>query len=63
MAMKPAKKFDCVAMKHGAQSQLQAEYEARSSEFSSYADFITKTADEDPWIRALKLRIQAAREA
>jgi hypothetical protein len=57
--MKPAKAFDCVAMKHGAQAQLQAGYEARSSEFSSYADFITKTADEDPWILAFKERIRA----
>ena len=40
------KTFDCVEMKKHIQQELREEYEARKTEFSSYADFINATADE-----------------
>ena len=53
------KTFDCVEMKRQAQAKLMAEYEDRKNEFSSYAEFIHKTAATDPKIRAFKERIIA----
>ena len=55
------KAFDCVEMKTQAQARLLAAYEARKSEFSSYAQFIRETAATDPKIRAFRERIAAAR--
>lgn len=54
------KAFDCVEMKRQAQARLLAAYEARKSEFSSYAEFIRETAATDPKIRAFRERIAAA---
>ena len=54
------KAFDCVEMKTQAQARLLAAYEARKSEFSSYAEFIRETAATDPKIRAFRERIAAA---
>lgn len=51
------KAFDCVEMKTQAQATLMAAYEARKSEFSSYAEFIRETAATDPTIRAFKQTI------
>jgi len=51
------KAFDCVEMKRQAQAKLMAEYEVRKNEFSSYAEFIHKTAATDPKIRTFKERI------
>ena len=55
--MKKKKTFDCVEMKRQAQAKLMAEYDVRKNEFSSYAEFIHKTAATDPKIRAFKERI------
>ena len=54
------KAFDCVEMKRQAQARLMAAYEARKSEFSSYAQFIHETAATDPTIRAFGQRIAEA---
>ncbi len=54
------KAFDCVEMKRQAQARLMAAYNARESEFSSYAEFIRETAATDPKIRAFRERIAAA---
>ena len=51
------KAFDCVEMKRQAQARLMAAYEARKSEFSSYAEFIRETAATDPKIRAFREKI------
>jgi len=53
--------FDCVEMKTQAQARLMAAYEARQSEFTSYAQFIRETAATDPKIRAFRERIAEAR--
>ena len=60
--MKTKKTFDCVQMKHKAQERLQAEYEARKDEFSSYAEFITATAAQSPEIQAFLKKVQCAKE-
>jgi hypothetical protein len=54
------KAFDCVEMKRQAQAHLMATYEARKSEFSSYAQFIRETAATDPKTRAFRDRIAEA---
>ena len=54
------KAFDCVEMKRQAQARLMAAYEARRSEFSSYAELIRETAATDPKIRAFRDRIAEA---
>jgi hypothetical protein len=54
------KAFDCVEMKRQAQARLMAAYEARKSEFTSYAEFIRETAAADPKIRAFRERIAEA---
>lgn len=41
MVMK--KTFDCVDEKNRVQEELMREYQARKSEFVSYADFINQT--------------------
>ena len=51
------KAFDCVEMKRQAQARLMAAYDARKSEFSSYAQFIRETAATDPKIRAFRERV------
>ena len=54
------KTFDCVEMKRQAQARLMEAYEARKSEFTSYAQFIRETAATDPNIRAFRERIAEA---
>ena len=54
------KAFDCVEMKRQAQARLMAAYEARRSEFTSYAQFIRETAATDPKIQAFRERIAEA---
>jgi hypothetical protein len=56
-----AKTFDCVEEKKRVQKLLLEEYAARKSEFSSYADFIVKTAEESEEIRAWRERIAGAK--
>ncbi len=58
-----AKTFDCVEEKKRVQKLLLEEYEARKGEFSSYADFIVKTAEESEEIRAWRERIARAKAA
>ena len=55
------KAFDCAQMNRQAQARLMAAYEARQSEFTSYAQFIRETAATDPKIRAFRERIAEAR--
>ena len=55
------KTFDCVEEKRRIQKELMAEYEVRKGEFSSYADFIVKTAEESEEIRAWRERIAGAK--
>lgn len=50
------KTYDCVANKTRVQQALREEYERRSEEFASYADFINATADEDPVVRSFRQR-------
>ena len=61
MLMNPKKSFDCVEMKHMAQKELHAEYEARKSEFSSYFAFLEAQAAESPWQRAFWAKVGASR--
>lgn len=57
------KKFDCVQMKRDAQRRLRAEYESRKGEFSSYAEFITATANQSQEIREFKAKIRRPKPA
>ncbi len=60
--MKTKKKtLDCIQLKRRIQKELMDEYLARKDEFTSYADFIVKTADESEQIRAWRERIAGAR--
>ena len=61
MAETTLKGFDCVEMKRRAQRELAAEYESRKGEFSSYWDFIRKTARESEWERAMIEKFSGAR--
>ncbi len=51
------KTFDCVEMKDRIQRELRQEYEARKTEFASYADFLNATADESEEIRAFREKV------
>jgi hypothetical protein len=57
MTTKKAKTFDCVEMKRRIQADLMAEYESQKDQFSSFADFIHKTAASDFKIRAFQEKI------
>jgi hypothetical protein len=58
--MKPKKAFDCVEMKHQAQQELHAEYEARKSRFPSYFTFLETKSAESPWQREFWAKVAAA---
>ena len=60
MKTKKAKTFDCVEMKRRIQTDLMAEYENRKDQFSSFADFIHKTAASDYKIRAFQEKVSKA---
>ncbi|MFH0727595.1 MAG: hypothetical protein V2B19_14795 [Pseudomonadota bacterium] len=60
MKTNKTKTFDCVEMKQRVQAELMAEYEARKDQFSSFADFIHKTAASDFKIRAFQEKISKA---
>jgi hypothetical protein len=60
MKTKKTKTFDCVEMKQRVQAELMAEYEARKDQFSSFADFIHKTAASDFKIKAFQEKISKA---
>ena len=47
MKTKKTKTFDCVEMKRRSQTDYIAEYVNRKDQFSSFADFIYKTAASD----------------
>ena len=55
------KTFDCVEMKRRIQDKLHSEYESRRSEFSSYADFINKTAGESQLIQQFREKVRQAK--
>jgi hypothetical protein len=55
------KTFDCVEMKNRIQRQLRQEYEARKSQFASYADFINATANESEQIRTFRQEVARTR--
>lgn len=55
-----AKTFDCVKMKREAQEKLRKEYEARRSEFSSYAEFVSSKANESELARAVRAKMSAS---
>ena len=57
LRMKKNKSFDCVEMKNRIQQELRKEYEARKTEFSSYADFINATAGESQEIKEYRERM------
>jgi len=50
----------CVEMKRRIQRELEQEYEARRSEFRSFADFLTRTAEDSPEIKAFRQRLALA---
>lgn len=60
MKTKKAKTFDCVEMKRRIQADLMAEYESRKDQYSSFADFIHKTAASDFKIRAFQDKVLKA---
>lgn len=60
MKTKKTKTFDCVEMKRRIQTDLMAEYESSKDKFSSFADFIHKTAASDFNIRAFQEKVSKA---
>lgn len=62
MKTKKAKTFDCVEMKRRIQTDLMAEYESHKDQFSSFADFIHKTATSDFKIRAFQEKVSKAEQ-
>jgi hypothetical protein len=55
------KTFDCVEMKNRIQRELRQEYEARKSQFASYADFINASANESEPIQAFRRKLAQAK--
>ena len=47
------KTFDCIASKRQAQKCLREEYEKRTDEFDSYADFLNAKVGENEWSRQM----------
>lgn len=61
MSTAPKKTFDCVEMKHKAQEELHAEYEARKGDFSSYFSFLEAKSHESSWQQEFWAKVAAAR--
>ena len=61
--MSRTKTFDCVKMKNRVQQELRKEYQARKTEFASYADFLNATADESEDIRCFREKVAKAKTA
>lgn len=57
--MTKPKALDCVETKRRAQERLQAEYESREAEFSSYVDFVAAKANESEWVRRMRARLRS----
>lgn len=55
------KTFDCVAMKQQAQRELMKEYEARRGEFSSYAEFLRVTSQENEEVRQWRKSLHSSK--
>ncbi len=53
-------RFDCVEFKRQAQEKLQAEYEARKSEFPSYPAFLEAKTRESEWASAIWEKVSKA---
>jgi len=47
------KSFDCVEMKNRIQADIQAEYEARREEFSSFVEFVKASSSNSDYARAM----------
>ena len=62
MATKP-KTFDCVEMKHKAQREIMAEWEARKHEFGSYEKFLEASIQQSEWGRRTWQRLHRARQS
>jgi len=50
-------------MKNRVQQELRKEYQARKTEFASYADFLNATADESEDIRCFREKVAKAKTA
>ena len=61
--MSKTKTFDYVKMKNGIQRKLRQEYQARKTEFASYADFLNATANETEDIRRFCEKVAKAKAA
>ena len=55
------KTFDCVEFKRKAQEGIQAEWEARSEDFTSYEEFLRASINESEWGRRTWARIAGDR--
>ena len=53
--------LDCVEMKRQAQRKLNAEFESRKHEFSSYFAFLEAKSRESAWQREFWERVHASR--
>jgi hypothetical protein len=49
--------FDCIEMKRRAQEEPRTEYEIHKIEFTSYVDFLIAKADQTPWVRQMREKI------
>lgn len=49
MSTTKKKTFDCVEFKRQAQARIEAEWERRKGEFSSYEEFLHAKVNESEW--------------
>lgn len=52
------KTFDCVKMKHEAQQEIQAEWQRRKGEFSSYDEFLRAGIRQSKWGRQMLAKLE-----
>jgi len=58
MSKKDEKTFDFVEFKRQAQARIEAEWERRKGEFSSYEEFLHAKVNESEWQRAFWAKIR-----
>ena len=51
------KTFDCVGMKNRIQAQLIDEFEKRTGESSSFAEFLTRRNERDEWVQKARAKL------
>lgn len=51
------KTCDCVEMKNQIQMKMRMEYENNKEKYSSYIEFIQKTAENDPLVQEIRKKI------